>query len=97
ARHIEWPTTRFAAASPPGAGRDVVLIRGIEPSIRWRTFCDQVLEVCHALEVRQVVLLGALLAGVPHTRRLPVSGSGSGPGLAARLTLTPTRYEGPLG
>jgi hypothetical protein len=96
-RHIDWPTTKFSAASPPGADRDIVLIRGIEPSMRWRTFCQQVLEVCHALEVSQLVLLGALLADVPHTRPLPVSGSGTGGEAAQRLKLTPTRYEGPLG
>lgn len=96
-RHIEWPTTRFAAITPPGIGRDMVLVRGMEPNMRWRTFCDQVLEVCHALEVNQVVLLGALLADVPHTRPLPVSGSTSGPEAAERLNLTPTRYEGPTG
>jgi proteasome assembly chaperone (PAC2) family protein len=95
ARHIEWPSTRFAAAVPAGTDRDVVLIRGIEPSMRWRTFCDQLLEICHALEVNRIVLLGALLADVPHTRPLPVSGSGGE--LAERLKLTPTRYEGPLG
>jgi predicted ATP-grasp superfamily ATP-dependent carboligase len=99
ARHIEWPTTRFASASPAGTDRDVVLIRGIEPSMRWRTFCDQLLEICHALEVSRIVLLGALLADVPHTRPLPVSGSatGSGTEVTERLKLTPTRYEGPLG
>lgn len=96
-RHIEWPTTRFAVATPAGTERDVVLIRGIEPSMRWRTFCEQVLEVCHALEVSRIVLLGALLADVPYTRPLPVSGSASGPEMAARLKLTPTRYEGPTG
>ena len=64
-RRIEWPTTRFAVASPPGADADVVLIRGIEPSTRWRTFCQDVLELCHSLEVSRVVLLGALLADVP--------------------------------
>jgi hypothetical protein len=96
-RHIEWPTTRFGVASPPGADRDVVLIRGIEPSMRWRTFCDQLLEICHALEVRRLVLLGALLADVPHTIPLPVSGSSSGGEVAQRLRLTPTRYEGALG
>ena len=96
-RNIEWPTTRFAAASPPDAERDVILIRGIEPSMRWRTFCEQILEICHALEVTRIVLLGALLADVPYTRPLPVSGSGSTPEVAERLKLTPTRYEGPLG
>ncbi|HLV58878.1 MAG TPA: PAC2 family protein [Natronosporangium sp.] len=96
-RHIEWPTTRFSVASPADAQRDVVLIRGIEPSMRWRTYCEQVLEVCHALEVSRIVLLGALLADVPHTRPLPVSGTVSSPEVAERLKLTPTRYEGPLG
>lgn len=96
-RSIEWPTTRFAAAEPPGTDRDVVLIRGIEPSMRWRGFCEQVLEICHSLEVSRVVLLGALLADVPYTRPLPISGSASDPNAAARLNLVPTRYEGPTG
>jgi len=96
-RRIEWPTTRFSVASPPEAQRDVVLIRGIEPSMRWRTYCEQILEVCHALEVTRIVLLGALLADVPHTRPLPVSGTVSSAEVAERLKLTSTRYEGPLG
>jgi proteasome assembly chaperone (PAC2) family protein len=96
-RRIEWPTTRFAVASPPDAERDVVLIRGIEPSMRWRTFCDELLEVCHSLEVTRVVLLGALLADVPYTRPLPVSGSAATKTAADRFGLTPTRYEGPTG
>ena len=97
ARIIEWPTTRFAIANPPGADRDVVLIRGIEPSTRWRTFCEEVLEVCHSLDVTRVVLLGALLADVPYTRPLPISGTTSGKANSDRLHLTPTRYEGPTG
>ena len=96
-RRIEWPTTRFAVASPPGAQSDVVLIRGIEPSTRWRTFCQDVLELCHSLEVTRVVLLGALLADVPYTRALPISGSATVPDDIERFALTPTRYEGPTG
>jgi predicted ATP-grasp superfamily ATP-dependent carboligase len=100
-RRIEWPTTRFSVATPPDAERDIVLIRGIEPSMRWRTFCEQVLEVCHSLEVSRIVLLGALLADVPYTRPLPVSGSAPRGATIAdtseRLGLTPTRYEGPTG
>jgi proteasome assembly chaperone (PAC2) family protein len=96
-RHIEWPTTRFAVASPAGTERDVVLIRGIEPSTKWRTFCDDLLEICHALEVTQIVLLGALLADVPYTRPLPVSGGTSDAELSERLKLTSTGYEGPIG
>jgi proteasome assembly chaperone (PAC2) family protein len=96
-RHIEWPSTRFSVASPPGTGRDVVLIRGIEPSTRWRTFCEQVLEVCHSLEVSRVVLLGALLADVPYARPLPVSGSSGDTANLERYQLTANRYEGPTG
>lgn len=96
-RHIEWPSTRFSAAAPPGIDRDVVLIRGIEPSMKWRTFCDDLLEICHALEVTQIVLLGALLADVPYSRPLPVSGSTSDAELSERLKLTSTGYEGPIG
>ena len=96
-RRIEWPTTRFAVAHPPGADTDVVLIRGIEPSTRWRTFCNEVLDLCHGLEVSRVVLLGALLADVPYTRSLPISGSASGRLRSNGVRLTPTRYEGPTG
>jgi predicted ATP-grasp superfamily ATP-dependent carboligase len=96
-RRIEWPTTRFSVANPPGTDRDVVIIRGVEPSMRWRTFCGEVLEVCHSLEVSKVVLLGALLADVPYTRPLPISGSASDRTAAERFQLIPTRYEGPTG
>lgn len=96
-RKIEWPTTRFSIATPPGADRDVVLIRGIEPSMRWRAFCGEVLELCHSLEVNRIVLLGALLADVPYTRPLPISGTAPGHDSAERYSLMPTRYDGPTG
>jgi hypothetical protein len=96
-RHIEWPTTRFSVAAPPGTERDVLLIRGIEPSMRWRSFCSEILEICHSLEVERVVVLGALLADVPFTRPLPISGSAGDRKSAERFSLTPTRYEGATG
>jgi len=96
-RNIEWPTTRFSVATPPGTERDVLLIRGIEPSMRWRTFCGEILELCHSLEVNRVVLLGALLADVPYTRPLPLSGSAANRDAAERFNLTPTRDDGPTG
>jgi proteasome assembly chaperone (PAC2) family protein len=96
-RNIEWPTTRFSVATPPGTERDVLLIRGIEPSMRWRTFCGEILELCHSLEVSRIVLLGALLADVPYTRPLPISGSAANRDAAERFNLTPTRYDGPTG
>ncbi|MDP9795722.1 putative ATP-grasp superfamily ATP-dependent carboligase [Catenuloplanes nepalensis] len=96
-RSIEWPSTKFMVASPPDAERDVVLIRGIEPSMRWRTFCEQILEVCHSMEITKVVLLGALLADVPYSRPLPISGGATESGAAERYKLVPTRYDGPTG
>ncbi len=96
-RKIEWPTTRFSVASPPGTERDVLLIRGIEPSMRWRTFCGEVLELCHSLEVNKIVLLGALLADVPYSRPLPISGSAATREQAERYGLVANRYEGPTG
>jgi proteasome assembly chaperone (PAC2) family protein len=96
-RRIVWPTTRFAVAHPPGADTDVVLIRGIEPSTRWRSFCNDLLELCHSLEVGRVVLLGALLADVPYARSLPISGSASDDSDIERFNLTVTKYEGPTG
>ena len=96
-RRITWPTTRFYAVSLPGSARDLVLVRGVEPNMRWRGFCADVLEQARALGVSEVVTLGALLADSPHTRPVPVSGTSSDPSLAARLGLEPSRYEGPTG
>ncbi len=96
-RSIDWPTTRFSVATPPGTERDVVLIRGVEPSMRWRTFCSEILEICHSLEVDRVVVLGALLADVPFSRPLPISGSAGSRDTAEKFDLTPTRYEGATG
>jgi predicted ATP-grasp superfamily ATP-dependent carboligase len=96
-RRIDWPTTQFLVASPPDADRDIVLIRGIEPNMRWKAFSADILEFCHSLGVERIVLLGALLADVPYTRPLPVSGTSTNPVEAEQLGLTGARYEGPTG
>ncbi|HEX2314204.1 MAG TPA: PAC2 family protein [Thermomonospora sp.] len=101
-RSIVWPTTRVSWARPPGSTRDVVLVRGIEPNMRWRSFCAELLDVMERLGVRTAVLVGALLADAPHTRPVPVSGSASGDQVAGSLHLEPgryeqSRYEGPTG
>ncbi|WP_409332489.1 PAC2 family protein [Trujillonella humicola] len=96
-RRIEWPTTRVSVARPPGSDRDVVLIRGIEPNMRWRSFCDELIELCRELDVRNVVALGALLADTPHTRPVPVTGSAYDTESAERWGLETSRYEGPTG
>jgi proteasome assembly chaperone (PAC2) family protein len=96
-RRIEWPTTRISVARPHGEERDVVLIRGIEPNMRWRGFCEELIELCRELDVRTVVGLGALLADTPHTRPTPVSGSAYDPESAQNYGLDTSRYEGPTG
>jgi len=96
-RHITWPTTRFSVVRLPERGRDVVLVRGIEPNMRWRAFCAEILGLADEMGVQMVVTLGALLADSPHTRPVPVTGTTSEPELATRLGLEPSRYEGPTG
>lgn len=95
--HIEWSTTRVSSCSPPGAESDVVLVHGIEPNMRWRGFCEELLELLFALDVKRVVLLGALLSDTAHTRPTPVTGSATDAALLAPLGLEPSRYEGPTG
>lgn len=96
-REIVWPATTFSAASLPNAKRDVVLVLGTEPQLRWRTFCDQVLSVVREVDVELVLTLGALLADVPHTRPVQVTGTAADAELVSRLGLQPSRYEGPTG
>ncbi|MFE9446165.1 PAC2 family protein [Streptomyces sp. NPDC006602] len=97
-RKITWPTTRLSVVRVGGdKPRDLVLVRGIEPSMRWRSFCNEILGFAHELGVELVVVLGALLGDTPHTRPVPVSGVTSDPDLAQRMDLEETKYEGPTG
>jgi len=96
-RRIDWPENVFYWAQVPGLERDVVLLLGVEPNYRWRTFTELVVAYARELGVDLVVTLGALLADVPHTRASPVSGSASDPELVERLGLQHSRYEGPTG
>ncbi|MEO8290132.1 MAG: PAC2 family protein [Gaiellaceae bacterium] len=96
-RRIDWPDTVFYHAKIPGIDRDAVLMLGIEPNLRWRTFGEEIVELATDLGVELVVTLGALLADVPHTRPAPVTGSASDPKLVEELGLASSRYEGPTG
>jgi predicted ATP-grasp superfamily ATP-dependent carboligase len=96
-RRIDWPSTVFYHGRPEGLDRDVVLLLGIEPNLRWRTFTDLIVSFVQELGVELMVSLGALLADVPHTRPVPVTGSASDPELVERLGLSASRYEGPTG
>jgi proteasome assembly chaperone (PAC2) family protein len=96
-RRITWPTTRVSVATPPGSVRDVVLVAGVEPSMRWRAYTDEVLGISQALKVSLLVTLAALLADVPHTRPIPVTGTSDDPALMKRLGVERSSYEGPTG
>jgi proteasome assembly chaperone (PAC2) family protein len=96
-RSLEWPTNEFGAAAIPGTSRDAVFLHGTEPQLRWRTFAATIIGVAQAVGVEMVVTLGALLAEVPHTRPVKVTGTGADPALVARLGLHQSRYEGPTG
>ena len=92
-----WPTTRLLVARQELADRDVVLVQGIEPNMRWRAFCAELVTAFTEVRTGLVVLLGALLADSPHTRPVPVTAAASDPALAADLRAEPVDYKGPTG
>jgi proteasome assembly chaperone (PAC2) family protein len=96
-RRIDWPETAAYHARPDGLDRDVVLLLGVEPNLRWRTFTELVVGLARDLGIELVITLGALLADVPHTRPAPVTGSATDSELVERLGLSASRYEGPTG
>lgn len=97
ARELHWPEVEIYEARAPRAPRDLVLLQGPEPSMRWRTFCSLIVELAEALGAQLVVTLGALLADVPHTHPVPMTGMASDPALIERLGLQRSTYEGPTG
>jgi predicted ATP-grasp superfamily ATP-dependent carboligase len=96
-REIVWPTVEVFEAPAPRAPRDVVLVQGVEPSMRWRAFSAHIVDLAEALGVQVVVSLGALLGDVPHTRPVAMSGHASDPSLMERLGMQGSTYEGPTG
>jgi proteasome assembly chaperone (PAC2) family protein len=96
-RRIEWPDVELFEARMPRAPRDLILLVGHEPSMKWRTFSRVITELAEALGTQLVVTLGALLADVPHTRPISVTGMATDSDLVARLGLTRSSYEGPTG
>lgn len=97
ARQVHWPANEFHAVHFPGAPHDAIILIGVEPSHRWRTFSQLVLGVAERFEVSMMITLGALLADVPHSREVPVTGTANKPELVDRLDLNLSRYEGPTG
>jgi proteasome assembly chaperone (PAC2) family protein len=96
-RRIEWPENTLISAPVPTAERDLLLLSGTEPNLRWRRFTDLVVGAAQRFEVEMVVTLGALIADVPHTRPIPITGLASDPELVEQLGLSRSNYEGPTG
>ena len=96
-RIIQWPDIELLGAPVPGSAHDLVLLRGVEPQLHWRTFAQAVVTVGQTVNAELAVALGALLADVPHTRPVRVSGTSDDSELASRLGLIPPVYEGPTG
>ena len=96
-RSINWPSTQVYGIHTPHLDHDYVLVLGVEPSMKWRTFTALLLDLAEDLEVDLVITLGAMLADAPHTRPISVSGSGGHPDIAARLGVEISKYEGPTG
>jgi proteasome assembly chaperone (PAC2) family protein len=96
-RDVEWPENSFSVATVPGAEGDLVILQGVEPSLRWRRFTEDVVTTARDLGVRMVITLGALLADVPHSRPVAITGITSDQALVERLGFEPPSYEGPTG
>jgi predicted ATP-grasp superfamily ATP-dependent carboligase len=96
-REIDWPANTLLSARVPNAERDLVLLSGVEPNVRWRTFADAIVSAAERLGVEMVVSLGALMADVAHTRPVPITGLASDPDLIEQLGMSRSSYEGPTG
>jgi proteasome assembly chaperone (PAC2) family protein len=96
-RNLTWPGTQIFALSTPSLDNDFVVVRGVEPSMRWKTFTSDLLDLSDDLEVETVITIGSMLADTPHTRPITVSGSGAHPDIANRLGVEISKYEGPTG
>jgi proteasome assembly chaperone (PAC2) family protein len=96
-RSLTWPGTQVFGLRTPEFDHDFVVIRGVEPSMKWKTFSADILDLADDLEVDMVITLGSMLADTPHTRPITVSGSGAHPEIARRLGVEISKYEGPTG
>src|ERR1700704_1912339 len=96
-REVTWPGVEVFEARAPRAPRDLVLVQGVEPSMRWRAFSAHIVDLAEALGVQVVVSLGALLGDVPHTLPVSMVGYASDQSLIERLGMKTSTYEGPTG
>lgn len=96
-RSLTWPGTQVFGLATPDLDFDFVVVRGVEPSMKWKTFVKDILDLADDLEISMIITLGSMLADAPHTRPITVSGSGANPEIAKRLGVEVSSYEGPTG
>jgi proteasome assembly chaperone (PAC2) family protein len=96
-RSLTWPGTQIFGLATPNFDFDFIIVRGVEPSMKWKTFTHDLLDLADDLEVQTIITLGSMLADAPHSRPITVTGSGANPELAKRLGVEVSRYEGPTG
>ena len=96
-RQLQWPATRLYVARIPLYPRDIILVQGIEPNMKWQQFTREILGLAAELDVQLVITLAALLSDNPHTRPMLVTGSTSDQNLRDELEMEPSTYEGPTG
>jgi proteasome assembly chaperone (PAC2) family protein len=96
-RNLTWPGTQIFGLRTPSLEHDFVVVRGVEPSMKWKSFTADLLDLADDLEIDLVITMGSMLADTPHTRPITVSGSGAHPDIAQRLGVEISKYEGPTG
>ena len=96
-RSLTWPGTQIFGLATPNFDFDFIIVRGVEPSMKWKTFTHDLLDLADDLEVQTIITLGSMLADAPHSRPITVTGSGAHPDLAKRLGVEVSKYEGPTG
>jgi proteasome assembly chaperone (PAC2) family protein len=96
-RSLTWPGTQIFGLATPNFNFDFIVVRGVEPSMKWKTFTHDLLDLADDLEVQRIITLGSMLADAPHSRPITVTGSGAHPEIAKRLGVEVSRYEGPTG
>ena len=96
-RSLTWPGTQIFGLATPIFDFDFIIVRGVEPSMKWKTFTHDLLDLADDLEVQRIITLGSMLADAPHSRPITVTGSGAHPEIAKRLGVEVSRYEGPTG
>lgn len=96
-RSLTWPGTQVFGLATPNFEFDFIIVRGVEPSMKWKTFTHDLLDLADDLEVQTIITLGSMLADAPHSRPITVTGSGAHPEIAKRLGVEVSRYEGPTG